>query len=67
MDILTRSRVPAKKGMVTGANKLNVTEFADMQYLCIMVDPTDEDGMRIPETVAYTAMGDYVTDRRRGV
>ena len=30
-----------------------------MMYLCIMVDPDDEDGMRIPETAAYTAMGDY--------
>ena len=40
-------------------DEVNVTAFATMQYICIMVDPTDEEGMRIPETVAYTAMGDY--------
>ena len=45
--------------MVTGVATQNVTAFADMMYLCIAVDPADEDGMRIPETVAYTAMGDY--------
>ena len=50
--------------MVVGVNAVNVTEFdrgdpAGPAYLCIMVDPEDEDGMRIPETVAYTAMGAY--------
>ena len=45
--------------MVTGVETQNVTAFAEMMYLCIMVDPADEDGMRIPETAAYTAMGDY--------
>ena len=45
--------------MVVGVNAQNVAAFEDMTYLCIMVDPEDEDGMRIPETAAYTAMGDY--------
>ena len=46
--------------MVVGTtNPQNVAEFAEMMYLCIMVDPDDEDGMRIPETGVYTAMGDY--------
>jgi hypothetical protein len=50
--------------MVTGVETQNVTAFAEMMYLCIMVNPADEDGMRIPETAAYTAMGDYakITD-----
>ena len=54
--------------MVVGVNPLNVTEFertvsgtAGPAYLCIVVDPDDEDGMKIPETDAYTAMGDYVS------
>ena len=58
-DILTREGTGDDE-MVTGAAAQNVTAFATatLQYLCIMVD-TSEDGMRIPETVAYTAMGDY--------
>ena len=61
-EILTREGTGDDE-MVTGAADQNVTAFADVQYLCIMVD-TSEDGMRIPETVAYTAMGDYakITD-----
>ena len=53
--------------MVVGVNALNVTDFeVDVggtmgpAYLCIVVDPDDEDGMRIPETAAYTAMGAYM-------
>ena len=46
---------------VTGAEAVDVMDFATTQYLCIMVDPDDEEGMRIPETSAYTAMGDYMT------
>jgi hypothetical protein len=45
--------------MVVGVNPQHVSEFEEMMYLCIAVDPDDEDGMRIPETGAYTAMGDY--------
>ena len=52
--------------MVVGVNPANVTDFARTvggatvaAYLCIVVDPEDEDGMRIPETAAYTAMGSY--------
>ena len=45
--------------MVVGVNAQNVVAFSAMMYLCIMVNPDDEDGMRIPETVAYTTMGDY--------
>ena len=45
--------------MVVGVNAQHVAAFANMMYLCIAVDPDDEDGMRIPETVAYRAMGDY--------
>ena len=56
-DILTREGTGDDE-MVTGAADQNVTAFAMVQYLCIMVD-TSEDGMRIPETAAYTAMGDY--------
>ena len=40
-------------------NVIGIRHHRDMQYLCIMVNPDDEDGMRIPETGAYTAMGDY--------
>ena len=58
-DILMREGT-GEDAMVTGAAEQNVTAFATMQYLCIMVD-TSEDGMRIPDTVAYTAMGDYAT------
>ena len=56
-DILTREGTGDDE-MVTGAADQNVTAFATVKYLCIMVD-TSEDGMRIPDTVAYTAMGDY--------
>ena len=53
--------------MVVGVNAQNVAEFAREvngtmglpAFLCIAVTPEDVDGMRIPETVAYTAMGDY--------
>ena len=45
--------------MVTGVRAVNVTDLATTQYLCIMVDSSDEDGLRIEETVAYTAMGTY--------
>ena len=45
--------------MVVGVNVQDVTAFAAATSLCIMVDPDDEDGMRIPETGAYTVMGDY--------
>ena len=38
---------------------VNVTTFATVQYLCIMVDPTVDDAMRIPATSAYTALGSY--------
>ena len=66
----TNTEIPAAPGilkvegtgadmMVVGVNPQNVTDFANMMYLCIMVNPADEDGMRIPETAAYTAMGDY--------
>ena len=49
--------------MVTGAADQNVTAFAMAEFLCIMVD-TSEDGMKIPDAVTYTAMGDYakITD-----
>ena len=56
-DILTREGTGDDE-MVTGAADRNVTAFAEVQYLCIMVD-TSEEGMRIPDTVAYTTMGDY--------
>ena len=45
--------------MVTGVRKVNVTEFGTTQYLCIMVDSSDKDGLRIKETVPYTPMGTY--------
>ena len=56
-DILTREGT-GDDIMVTGAAKQNVTAFESPAHLCIMVD-TSEDGMRIPDTAAYTAMGDY--------
>ena len=45
--------------MVTGVRSVNVVEFATMQYLCIMVNPDEEDALRIEETGPYTAMGTY--------
>ena len=62
-DILKREGTGDDE-MVTGVNPQNVTAFAAQEYLCIMVDPAAEDGMRIPETAAYTAMGVYkrITD-----
>jgi hypothetical protein len=47
---------------------VDVAIFATPKFLCITVNPTADDAMRIPATSAYTAMGSYtgVTDAAIG-
>ena len=58
LDILTREGT-GDDVMVTGVATQNVTAFACMSTSASWWIRTDEDRMRIPETVAYTAMGNY--------
>ena len=48
--------------VVTGTTEaVNVEDLDDApEFLCIMVDPTADNAMRIPSTGAYTAMGSYM-------